>query len=143
MNQYRKLNKSIDELIDECIDADAIAYCIQKLSLYAGKLVEMDRSDYPMPAPGQVWLVDAVGVVFIKSGFRNATQAMSEDDKEVHEADSPEKMRLWLHARSSTLLAHAWIDLVYQAFPELATDESEAVAEDDQTEIPETIELAE
>ena len=142
-NQYRKLNKDIDSLIDDCADADAIAYCIQRMSQYAGLLVEMKRSDFPIPRPGQVWLIDDVGVVFIKSGFRNAIKAMSEADKELVETESEDKLRLWLHARNGTLLADALIDLVYLAYPELMAEEVETGTEDTQIDIPDTVELAE
>lgn len=132
---YHVLNKPIDDLLDKCGTPEDIAYAIQKLGYAAKRMVEMDRSDFPIPVANQIWNVKPHGIVTLRTSFRSQLKVYSDMGKEIAELDTPDKCRLWLYNRDAWLVADNLTDLVRVAIPDFADEQDEEDSEDTQTEI--------
>lgn len=132
---YHVLNSPIDDLLDKCVSPEDIAYAIQKLGYAAKRMVEMDRSDFPIPVANQIWNVKPHGIVTLRTSFRSQIKVYSDMGKEIADLDTPDKCRLWLYNRDARLVADNLTDLVRVAIPDLADEQDEEDLEDTQTEI--------
>lgn len=132
---YHVLNKPIDDLLDKCGTPEDIAYAIQKLGYAAKRMVEMDRSDFPIPVANQIWHVKPHGIVTLRTSFRSQIKVYSDMGKEIAELDTPDKCRVWLYNRDAWLVADNLTDLVRVAIPDFADEQDEEDSEDTQTEI--------
>lgn len=132
---YHVLNSPIDALLDKCGTPEDIAYAIQKLGYAAKRMVEMDRSDFPIPVANQIWHVKPHGIVTLRTSFRSQIKVYSDMGKEIAELDTPDKCRVWLYNRDAGLVADNLTDLVRVAIPDFADEQDEEDSEDTQTEI--------